>query len=97
MIESTTILKVSFSEKTQTKSLVARWNAESKQWYAPIGVDKSPFEKWLASSPDANPTQSAYKPVKKSNTENNPLFDDDLDDINAKLRDAYESRDKNTF
>ena len=35
--------------------------------------------------------------LKKSYTENDPSFDDDLDDINAKLRDAYEWRDKNTF
>ena len=68
MTESTTNLKVPFSEKDQAKSLGARWNAELKQWYVPIGVEKAPFEKWLTSSPAANPIQSAYKPVKKSNT-----------------------------
>ena len=38
-------LKVPFNEKDQAKSLAARWNAELKQWYMPIGVDVAPFKK----------------------------------------------------
>ena len=97
MTVSTTNLKVPFSEKVQAKSLGARWNAELKQWYVPIGVDVAPFEKWLTNSPAASPTQSASKPITKSNAENNATFDDDLDAINAKLRDAYEARDGDAF
>ena len=97
MTESMTSLKVPFSEKDQAKSLGARWNAESKQWYVPIGVDVAPFEKWFITSPAASPAQSASKPVAKSTTENNPSFDEDLDAINAKLRDAYEARDGDAF
>lgn len=97
MTESTTNLKVPFSEKDQAKSLGARWNAESKHWYVPEGVDVAPFEKWINSSMVANPTPSPSKPVAKSNTENNRSFDNDLDAINTKLRDAYESGDGDTF
>ena len=63
----------------------------------PIGVDVAPFEKWFTTSPAASPTQSASKPVAKATTENNASFDDDLDAINAKLRDAYEARDGDAF
>ena len=97
MTESTTNLKVPFSEKDQAKSLGARWNAELKQWYVPIAVDVAPFEKWFTNSSAASPNQSASKPVAKSNTENNRSFDNDLDVINTKLRDAYESGDGDTF
>ncbi|PPC88363.1 MAG: hypothetical protein CTY37_01190 [Methylotenera sp.] len=90
-------LKVPFNEKDQAKSLGARWNAESKHWYVPQGIDVAPFEKWLTSSVTTNPTLSVSKPATKSNTQNNQPFDDDLDAINAKLRDAYEPRDGDAF
>ena len=94
---SNTSLKVPFNEKDQAKSLGARWNAESKHWFVPVGVDVAPFEKWLTSSMATNPTPSVSSPATKSNTVNNWSFDDDLDAINAKLRDAYESRDGDAF
>ena len=47
-------LKVPFNEKDQAKSLGARWNAESKHWYVPQGIDVAPFEKWLTSSVATN-------------------------------------------
>ena len=90
-------LKVPFNEKDQAKSLGARWNAESKHWYVPQGVDAAPFEKWLTSAAASSPSLSTSKPVTKSNTENKPSFDDDIDAINAKLRDAYEPRDGDAF
>jgi hypothetical protein len=95
MIAATNInLKVPFNEKDQAKSLGARWNAEAKLWYVPQGVDAAPFEKWLTSTsnmaPNITPTQVATKPVAQTNTavQNSPF--DDLDAINAQLRDAYE-------
>ena len=88
-------LKVPFNEKDQAKSLGARWNAEAKLWYVPQGVDAAPFEKWLSSAPNLAPAQSVAKPVVKSmsqtNAGTNTPFDDELDTINARLRDAYES------
>ena len=98
MIAATNInLKVPFNEKDQAKSLGARWNAEAKLWYVPQGVDAAPFEKWLSSAPNAAPTQAAAKPVVKSmsqaNAGTNTPFDDDIDAINARLRDAYESNE----
>lgn len=93
-------LKVPFNEKDQAKSLDARWNAKSKYWYVPQGVDPAPFGKWLISSPAPNPRTPMSNPILKSST-NKPAWilspDDDLDAINAKLRDAYEPRDGDTF
>ncbi len=106
MIAATNInLKVPFNEKDQAKSLGARWNAEAKLWYVPQGVDAAPFEKWLStapnntqnSAPNPVPAQAAAKPAEKPAEKpaahaNTPL-DDDLDAINARLRDAYESNE----
>lgn len=87
MTESTTNLKVPFSEKDQAKSLGAKWNAELKQWYVPQGVDTKPFEKWFTN------TLTASKSITKTLTVDSRLDEDDMDAINAKLRDAYEFRE----
>ena len=97
MIATTNInLKVPFNEKDQAKSLGARWNAEAKLWYVPQGVDAAPFEKWVTSAanaaPNISPKQAAAKPVVHNISANAPLGDD-LDAINASLRDAYESNE----
>ena len=102
-------LKVPFNEKDQAKSLGARWNAEAKFWYVPQGVDAAPFEKWLSSAPnstlnhasnialpatEANPAaKSTAKPATQTNSGTNTPLADDLDAINASLRDAYESNE----
>ncbi len=94
MIAATNInLKVPFNEKDQAKSLGARWNAEAKLWYVPQGVDAAPFEKWVTSATNAAPTQAAAKPAEKPAAQANTPFDDDIDAINASLRDAYESNE----
>jgi len=95
MIAETNIsLKVPFNEKDQAKALGARWNAESKQWYVPQGVDSAPFEKWFTDSAIAIPIKAAAKPTTQVATDHSA---DDMDAINAKLRDAYELRDKDEF
>ena len=90
-------LKVPFNEKDQAKSLGARWNAEAKLWYVPQGVEAAPFEKWFSVSanlaPNVAPAQAAAKPTEKSIAQANTPFDDDIDAINASLRDAYESHE----
>jgi Domain of unknown function (DUF5710) len=87
MIAATIInLKVPFNEKDQAKSLGARWNAEAKLWYVPQGVDAAPFEKWLSSASNVAPAPPAAKPA----AQNNAPLSDDVDAINASLRDAYE-------
>ena len=102
MIAATNInLKVPFNEKDQAKSLGARWNAEAKLWYVPQGVEAAPFEKWLSDAPNSAPSpapaQAAAKPaeklVVKAKTSTNKPLDDDIDAINASLRDAYESNE----
>jgi Domain of unknown function (DUF5710) len=106
MIATTNInLKVPFNEKDQAKSLGARWNAEAKLWYVPQGIDAAPFEKWLSSTPNMAPAQAAAKPAPKpmakpmpqaktgANTQVGVDSHDDIDAINARLRDAYESNE----
>jgi hypothetical protein len=98
MIATTNMnLKVPFNEKDQVKSLGARWNAEAKLWYVPQGVEAAPFEKWVTSasnsSPSPAPTQAATKPAAQANKR----LDDDIDAINARLRDAYESNEDAGF
>ncbi len=99
MIAETNIsLKVPFNEKDQAKSLGARWNAESKLWFIPQGLEVAAFQKWLINSPAPAPTH--IQPVKTINaglTTENPSFEDDVDSINARLRDAYEPYDNDAF
>lgn len=94
MIAATNInLKVPFNEKDQAKSLRARWNAEAKLWYVPQGIDTAPFEKWLSSASNLAPAQPAAQPVAQAIAGENTQLDDDIDAINARLRDAYESNE----
>ena len=89
-----TSLKVPFSEKDNAKALGARWNAESKHWYVPQGVDAALFEKWVTNSPA--PTRYATKPAAQANTvttAHDQSLNEDMDAINAKLREAYELRE----
>ena len=90
MTVATTNLKVPFSEKDQAKALGAKWNAELKQWYVPQGVDAKPFEKWFTNSPTVS--RSITETVSQKPAETQP-HDDDMDAINAKLREAYEFRE----
>jgi hypothetical protein len=87
-------LKVPFNEKDQAKSLGARWNAEAKLWYVPQGVEAAPFEKWMTAATNVetniSPKQVAAKPAAQNITSANKPLGDDLDAINAALRDAYE-------
>lgn len=94
MTVANTNLKVPFNEKDQAKALGAKWNAELKLWYVPQGVDSTPFEKWFTTTPIA--TQSNAKTVTKATTDAQPT-DDDMDAINAKLREAYEFRESEEF
>ncbi|NOU40307.1 MAG: hypothetical protein HOO85_03460 [Methylotenera sp.] len=84
-------LKVPFNEKDQAKALGARWNAELKLWYVPEGLDSAPFEKWLLN------TEATVKSAAKATAPRTPAVDDqpidDIDAINARFREAYESRE----
>lgn len=42
-------LKVPYSEKNQAKALGAEWDATRKVWHVALGVDLTPFERWLRS------------------------------------------------
>jgi len=92
-------LKVPFNEKDQAKALGARWNAESKHWYVPQGIDAAPFQKWFSDSvlPVTSAKVTPMSNTKLVNNATTQSVDVDMDAINAKLRDAYETRDSNEF
>ncbi len=94
MTATNTNLKVPFNEKDQAKALGAKWNVELKLWYVPLGVDSTPFEKWFTNTPIA--TQSTTKTDTKVTTDTQ-TYDDYMDAINAKLREAYEFRESEEF
>lgn len=83
-------LKVPFNEKDQAKSLGARWNAETKLWYVPVGVEIAPFNKWMSSAPNIALTQTTAETMAQAKADINISLDDEMDDINARLRAAYE-------
>lgn len=85
-----TTLKVPFNEKDQAKALGARWNADLKQWYVPEGLDTSPFKQWITDTPSV--MQQIDKVTTYSASVNQSSLDD-IDTINAQLRDAYEERE----
>ena len=43
-------LNVHFLEKDLVKSLGAKWDAQAKLWWVPIGWDVAPFRRWMAES-----------------------------------------------
>lgn len=62
-------LDVPFVEKDQAKRLGARWNAASKRWYVPDGIDLQKFARWL---PDGVDVVAA-----EDNLYTNPVVEDD--------------------
>ncbi len=106
-------LKVPFAEKDQAKSLGARWNGELKVWYVPPGVDSAPFAQWFSDAVPAPATSAVKKASPKSSANNNLAQDNappqsfagmsnvssdaEMDAINAKLRDAFDSNDAPHF
>lgn len=96
--ETNISLKVPFSEKDQAKALGARWNAEQKLWYVPQGVEAAPFAQWFSDAASPVPSKSASNSPGKnlasaSQKTSAAPADDDMDAINARFRDAYETRD----
>ena len=52
-----TYLKVEFREKDIARSLGARWDAVTKQWFIPSGADPSAFARWLPNTPSTLPAE----------------------------------------
>jgi len=46
MADKKTFLYVPFAEKDEAKKAGAKWDIESKAWYAPKGADLNKFQKW---------------------------------------------------
>ena len=44
-------LNVRFEDKDKVKALGARWDADQKTWYIPLGLETSPFALWIPKNP----------------------------------------------
>jgi exodeoxyribonuclease VII large subunit len=47
----TTYLNVPFRDKAEAKARGARWDAEARKWFVPIGRELEPFGQWLPVDP----------------------------------------------
>lgn len=56
-------LSVPFAQKDEAKQLGARWDAASKKWYVPHGVDINPFQAWWPADLQDAPVVSAVAPA----------------------------------
>jgi hypothetical protein len=87
-------LNVPFKEKDEAKSHGARWNPDDKHWYVPVGVDATPFEKWLDGAPaETLQPKTTAQTAAQTKPANVLPANTDMDDVNAMLRDAYEVND----
>lgn len=44
------LLDVPFAQKDKAKSIGAKWDADKKKWYVPLGLDIKLFEAWWPES-----------------------------------------------
>lgn len=58
MATKKTFLYVPFSEKDEAKKAGAKWDIETKAWYAQAGSDLAKFEKWIAPQQEVSYTNA---------------------------------------
>lgn len=51
--EGRVYLECPYAEKDRVKALGGMWDRAHKKWYIPVGVDKSPFKRWMRVSKPA--------------------------------------------
>ena len=60
----TTYLNVPFKDKAEAKARGARWDAEARKWFVPIGRDLEVFTNWLPVDPARLASQDLATPSK---------------------------------
>ena len=60
----TTYLNVPFRDRNEAKAKGARWDAESRKWFVPIGRDLEPFTSWLPVDPAKLASQDLVESAK---------------------------------
>ena len=60
----TTYLNVSYSASAEAKAKGARWDAESRKWFVPIGRKLEPFTDWLPVDPGKLAAQNLVEAAK---------------------------------
>ncbi|OCS33362.1 DNA primase [Campylobacter fetus subsp. venerealis] len=79
MATKKTYLYVPFKEKDEAKKAGAKWDKESKMWYAPKGANLNKFNKWQTSQEQYNSNETAIDEFKSAL--NNAGFSIDEDPI----------------
>ncbi|HDX8143329.1 TPA: DUF1738 domain-containing protein [Campylobacter fetus subsp. venerealis] len=79
MTTKKTYLYVPFKEKDEAKKAGAKWDKESKMWYAPKGANLNKFNKWQTSQEQYNSNETAIDEFKSAL--NNAGFSIDEDPI----------------
>lgn len=49
-ISKIVFLNVPYAQKDEAKLLGAKWDANKRKWYVPIGIELAPFSSWLPPS-----------------------------------------------
>lgn len=61
-----TYLNVSYAEKAIAKSSGAKWDNDSKRWYAPLGADREKLEQFLSKEQELTTAKAKFTPKDKS-------------------------------
>ena len=64
-------LNCSFAQKDQVKALGAKWDAQARSWYVPLGMALEPFAPWLGKS-SKGLTGEGLEKEKKDQDKNRP-------------------------
>ncbi|EAI3887306.1 DUF1738 domain-containing protein [Campylobacter fetus] len=84
MATKKTYLYVPFTQKDEAKKVGAKWDKESKMWYAPKGVDLNKFKKWQTSQEQTTDNINAIDEFKAAlnnaglNIDGDPIMDGKL-------------------
>lgn len=62
VFDEKTYLNVSFAEKTIAKSNGAKWDKDSKRWYAPVGADREKLEQFISKILEPTTAKAKFTP-----------------------------------
>ncbi|QMS64009.1 zincin-like metallopeptidase domain-containing protein [Campylobacter fetus] len=89
MATKKTYLYVPFTQKDEAKKVGAKWDKESKMWYAPKGVDLNKFKKWQTSQEQTTDNINVMDEFKTAltnaglNIDGDPIMDGKLHRVSA--------------
>ena len=63
--DSRVYLDVPYREKDVTKKLGAKWDRQDRGWYIPVGMEQTPFKKWLRKKEDEENNRELSSPSRR--------------------------------